>query len=466
MYNRIVPECATIDNAAHPNTAMNDIQAPKRRNEFVASQGAASQPPARNRRNVAVEEIVPQVGRTGSPGIRRSPTKPANLKNRKLNQRMIYDPDLGRHRIPVVTAINLMERIASEDNIMMAVKKINAEPNKAVGVDRKTVRQVCSSLLNFPEVRETLSRRLTDGDYRPQTVRLTYIPKANGKLRKLGIAIVLDRVVQRMILQVVEEAIPDNTWSSSSFAYLHGTGLPAAIESAGRIITDGYEYAVCLDLKAFFDNIPHQRLRRKLEKHITDKRVVRLIWFFVTTAVMDHGVKSINRKGTPQGSVISPWLASKLYLDELDRELEARGHRFVRYADDCTIFCKSPKAAKRIRGRLIEFVENTMGCPVNKDKTKIAPVGSISMLGLHRRNGKWCLNRDKEKTACGIFLALLNRYKESGSPEVRLKAIQMFNGFINHYGNIPDLAEQKVPSLKRWMARKLREAEARIHEKR
>ena len=106
-----------------------------------------------------------------------------------------------------------------------------------------------------------------------------------------------------------------------------------------------------------------------------------------------------------------------------------------------------------------------MGCPVNEDKTKIVPVDSLSILGLHRNNGKWALNRDKEKTACGTFMALLSKYEEKGIPEVRLRAVQMFNGFINHYSNIPDLAKRKVPSLKRWMARKLRESKARFHRK-
>lgn len=131
----------------------------------------------------------------------------------------------------------------------------------------------------------------------------------------------------------------------------------------------------------------------------------------------------------------------------------------MRYADDCTVFCKTPKAANRVRKHLITFIEDTMGCPVNRDKTKAVPVDSLSILGLHRHNGRWCLNREKEKTACGTVLSILKNYEEKGEYRFRENACQVFQGFLNVYRHIPDLATTKVPALERWMTRKLQEAD-------
>ncbi len=144
-----------------------------------------------------------------------------------------------------------------------------------------------------------------------------------------------------------------------------------------------------------------------------------------------------------------------LYLDELDRELEARGLAFVRYADDCTVFCRSRKAAKRTKRNVIEFVEGVMECPVNRDKTRVVPVESLAMLGLYRANGRWRLDRRKERAACGAFLATLRELNGEDDLWNIQTAVQKFEGFLNHYRRIPDLANSKVPALERWMRRKL-----------
>jgi hypothetical protein len=178
----------------------------------------------------------------------------------------------------------------------------------------------------------------------------------------------------------------------------------------------------------------------------------------VTATLREKGAETINRKGIPHGSVIAPWLASMLYLDELDRELEARGLAFVRYADDCTIFCRSRKAAKRIKRNVIKFVENVMECPVNRDKTKVVPVESLAMLGLYRADGRWRLDRRKERAACGAFLATLRELNGEDDLWNIQTAVQKFEGFLNHYRRIPDLANSKVPELERWMLRKLEES--------
>ncbi len=437
--------------------ARGEAQAPQRRSTPQAPQSLSHQPATPKRRNSAATRDKQKDGRTSSPDSPRRRLTKSAYSSWKSKQRAVYDAYLGRHPIPAVTTPNLMEQMVEDANMISAVKAINSKPKKAAGVDGLTVRDVCEPLLDNGDMREALRKQLLEGDYRPDAVRLKLIPKPNGKKRKLGIAIVSDRIVQRMLLQVVEANLPDSPWSHHSYAYHKDTGIADAIKEVDSIIADGYKYAICIDLKAFFDNVPHDRLKAKLKHHIADRRVCNLVASFLTPVVVNRSERYINRKGTPQGSVVSPWLASDLYLGELDSELEARGHRFVRYADDCTIFCHSLAASKRTKARIIEFIEDVMGCPVNREKTKIVPVGRMDILGLYRKGNKWHLKREKEQEACNKALGLLSQFVKSGRETYREKAIQRFSGFLNHYRHIPDLAAEKVPALTRWFLRKCEE---------
>ena len=443
--------------AAYKETTKGDALALQGRNTPQVPQSAAPKPASRFE-GPSAKDAVPQVGGTGSPTNiqgRRRPTNPANSKNRKRPRRKVYDPNLGSHPIPVVKEARLMEQVVSDENFIAAAKVMLKEPQKATGPDRKTVTEVCKPIISFAGAREGLRRELLKGTYRPGSVRTTYIPKANGKKRKLGIANVKDRLVQRMILQAVEANTPDQAWSRSSYAYSSGLGIPDAVRQAGRLIADGAQYAVCLDLKAFFDNVPHHRLLCKLSKHIADRRIVELVRRFLTPVVLDKGIAARNRIGAPQGSVISPWLTAKLYLDELDRELERRGHLFVRYADDVTIFCRSKVAAKRIRLRIVRFLEEVMKCPVNWEKTKVVSVDSLQILGLYRYGKGWRIQRKKERAACSTALSLLRQFAESGDTLYKEKAVSMFEGWLQHYRQIPDLDGKEVPALERWFSRQL-----------
>lgn len=455
--DNIFPETAAPNNAADKEQAAEQALAERRGNpvakQIARHKGAVNQP----RRTGTAGNRAAKDGWTDSPKARRRSTKPANPKDRK--PRAVYDPLLGRHPIPVVQTPHLMEQIVDDANFLAAIKKVNAEPHKACGVDGKTVREVCGPLIESASAREEIRRELLDGTYKPHPVRTTQIPKANGKMRTLGIATVLDRVVQRMILQAIEANTPDNAWCSTSFAYKAKTGVADAIEETDRIIEDGYKYAICLDLKAFFDNVPHPRLKRKLQKHIADRRVVRLVSDFLTPVIVPKGERFINRIGTPQGSVISPWLASKLYLDELDREIILRGHRAVRYADDCTVFAHSLPAAKRIKAQLVEYIENTLQCPVNRDKTAVVPVDSLATLGVYRKGGKWKIQRRKEQAACGAFLGCLKEYEASGDMTLRKKAITRFHSFLKFYQRIPNISAKQVSDLTCWYIRKLAESD-------
>ena len=486
----------SISHAADKEKATGQALA-KRRSNPVASQSARPQSPGQPRRTGTGGRRAPKDGQTGSPHSqpvpndhagsppswlvrsgktvpchsqptrkgqacspdnhvvqRGRPDKSASPEDRKPKSDE-YDPWLGRHPIPVVEDPNLMEKITNDDNLLKALRVTLSEPKKASGIDRKTIKEVCLPLIKSAEARKELIQLIKTGRYTPSPVRIVLIPKGNGKMRTLGIAIVRDRVVQRMILQAIEASTPNDAWSKSSFAYTAHTGVAEAIAETDKIIAEGYQYAVCLDLKAFFDNVPHSRLKLKLQAHIKDKRARKLIEAFLTPVVVQKGKRSINRVGTPQGSVVSPWLASKLYLDELDRELESRGHPFVRYADDCTVFARSLPAAKRIMKRIVKFIEETLQCPVNTDKTVVVPVEKLSILGVYRKGGRWRIQREKEKAACRACLSRLSKYSGTGDKALRKQAVDCIRGFLNHYRRIPDIAAKQVPALERWLGRHL-----------
>ena len=375
----------------------------------------------------------------------------ASSHNRKAPTRAYYDPLLGNHQIPVIGVPDLMEQIVEDTNFLQAICVVGRDPEKAPGCDHKKVGDVCHWLYSTPTAREAIRQQLLHGTYRPMKVRTVQIPKANGKKRTLGIATVQDRIVQTMILQAVMANLPENAWNKHSYAYLPERGIADAIAEVNRIRKEGYRYGISLDLKSFFDNVPHDRLTYQLRTHITDSRVVRLVNAFLTPLIIGKRRElTKNRKGTPQGSVLSPWLASMLYLDELDQELERRGLRFVRYADDVTVFSHSRKSARRIKDRLIEFLENTMKCPVNKDKTKVVKIEDLSLLGVYLDHGYWRIQRDKERNACAVYLTGLHKYAETKDVFYLRKAADRMRGFVNHYARIPGMAHDEVPALKRW----------------
>jgi len=438
---------------AKHTTPMRDVQA-YRRNTHMGQPGRTSLTlPPRKDDHAATGER-PQDGQqdtklsdqhTGGPDCS------ASSLNRKASTRAYYDPLLGNHNIPVVEVPDLMEQIVEEANFLHAILSVGKDPNKASGCDHRSVGDVCRQLYSTPTVREAIRQQLLQGTYRPMKVRTVQIPKANGKMRTLGIATVQDRIVQTMILQAVTANLPEDAWNKHSYAYLPESGVANAIAEVNRIREEGYRYGISLDLKSFFDNVPHDRLMHQLRTHITDKRVAGLVNAFLTPIMIGKRRElTKNRIGTPQGSVLSPWLASMLYLDELDQEMERRGLRFVRYADDVTVFSYSLKSAKRTKTRLIEFLENTMKCPVNKDKSKVVKIEDLSLLGVYLDRGHWRIQRDKERDARAAYLAGLHKYAETKKAAFLMKTADRMRGFVNHYARIPGMAHDEVPALKRW----------------
>src|SRR5699024_8231199 len=257
--------------------------------------------------------------------------------------------------------INLIGRVVTDNNLWSAYRKVYANKG-APGVDGLTVNELESHMLKYYE---PLKQKLKEGTYKPQPVKRVAIPKADGSKRFLGIPSALDRVVQQAILQVIDPII-DPHFSENSFGFRKGRNQHQAIERAKEYYQEGYRVVVDCDLKSYFDTIHHQRIRAYLEYFIKDKIVLKLIWSFLRSGILDKDIYIETTKGAPQGGPLSPILAN-VYLNMLDRELERRGHRFIRFADDFVIYVKSKRAGERVMKSITEFVEKKLELTINKD---------------------------------------------------------------------------------------------------
>ena len=242
----------------------------------------------------------------------------------------------------------IMEEICEWRNLKEAIRQVKANKGSA-GIDGKSVDEL-------PGYRElaVIRDQLLNGTYQPQPVKRVEIPKPDGGVRKLGIPTVLDRMVQQAVMQVLQKRW-DPTFSDSSYGFRPGRSAHQAVAQAQQHIAGGYGWVVDLDLEKFFDRVHHDKLMGQIAKRIRDKRLLKLIRAFLNAGVMENGLVSPSVEGTPQGGPLSP-LLSNLVLDELDRELEYRGHRFVRYADDCNIYVRSEKAGQRVMESVKRFL--------------------------------------------------------------------------------------------------------------
>ena len=276
--------------------------------------------------------------------------------------------------------IELIDRVISNRNLWNAYKKVK-ENGGAPGIDGITVQELKSHMHKYLE---PLKRKLKDGTYQPQPVKRVAIPKADGSKRFLGIPCVLDRVVQQAILQVINPII-DPHFSNKSFGFRKGRNAHQALKLAEQYYEEGYRTVVDCDLKSYFDTIHHQRLRAYLEEFITDKVVLKLIWKFLRSGILDKDIYIDTTEGAPQGGPLSPILAN-VYLNKLDRELEKRGHRFVRYADDFVIYVKTPRAGERVMESVKKFIEKDLGLTINEKKSKVCGATTATFLGFNIQN--------------------------------------------------------------------------------
>ena len=268
-----------------------------------------------------------------------------------------------------------MEAIVERENLKKALAQVTRNKG-AAGIDGTTVEDLPAYL---KEHWLAIRAQLLEGTYKPQPVRRVEIPKASGGLRPLGIPTVLDRLIQQAVMQVLQ-ADWDGTFCEMSFGFRPGRSAHQAVEQAQAYIASGHAVVVDLDLEKFFDRVNHDILMGLVAKRVADKRLLKLIRGFLTAGVLEGGLVSPTEEGTPQGGPLSP-LLSNLMLDVLDKELEKRGHRFVRYADDCNIYVRSQKAGERVMAGIERFLEKRLKLKVNKAKSAVAKPSIRKFLG-------------------------------------------------------------------------------------
>lgn len=269
----------------------------------------------------------------------------------------------------------LMEEVVERENLKEALRRVKANKGSP-GVDGMTVHQLSGYLKeHWPIIREQLLK----GTYKPQPVKRVEIPKPDGGMRKLGIPTVLDRFIQQAVMQVLQRRW-DRTFSEHSFGFRPGRSAHQAVAQAQQYIAEGHGWCIDLDLEKFFDRVNHDKLMGRVAQRLEDKRLLKLIRAFLIAGVMENGLVSPVDEGTPQGGPLSP-LLSNLVLDELDRELERRGHRFVRYADDCNIYVRSPRAGQRVMESVTHFITRKLKLKVNQEKSAVARPEERKFLG-------------------------------------------------------------------------------------
>jgi len=292
---------------------------------------------------------------------------------------------------PAVTN-SLMEAICERENLKRALRRVKANKGSP-GVDGMTVEQLPNYLrAHWPTHRDELVR----GTYTPSPVRRVEIPKPNGGTRKLGVPTALDRFVQQAALQVLQP-IFDPTFSDHSYGFRPGRSAHQAVAAAQEHQASGYRWVVDLDIEKFFDRVHHDLLMSRLAQRVTDTRVLKLVRAFLHAGVMENGVVSATERGTPQGGPLSPML-SNIVLHALDCELERRGHRFVRYADDCNVYVRSARAGHRVMASLTLFIASRLKLQVNAAKSAVAAAKDRTFLGFSFTHGQRPKRRLAETT--------------------------------------------------------------------
>src|SRR6202048_4853946 len=319
-----------------------------------------------------------------------------------------------------------MEEVCKRENCWQAYKRVKANKGSS-GIDGMKVGELSDYLKqHWPSIRE----QLLNGTYEPRPVRRVEIPKPDGGIRKLGIPTVLDRLIQQAVMQVLQRRW-DPTFSESSYGFRPGRSAQQAVAQAQKYIAEGHGWCVDLDLEKFFDRVNHDKLMGQIAKRVGDKRLLKLIRAFLNAGVMENGLVSPSVEGTPQGGPLSP-LLSNLVLDELDRELERRGHRFVRYADDCNIYVRSERAGQRVMESISRFITQKLKLKVNEAKSAVARPQERRFLGFSFTAGP-----DIKRT---IALKSLERFKR------RIREITRRAKGVS----IKTTMEELVPYMRGW----------------
>lgn len=345
--------------------------------------------------------------------------------------------------------LNLMERITHPSNMNAAYKRVKSNKG-APGIDGMTVADLSTWLSGN---KDELVTSLLTGEYEPQPVRGKQIPKPGGGVRQLGIPTVRDRLVQQAIQQVLEP-IFDSTFSESSYGFRPGRGAHDAILKAREYVSEGFGIVVDLDLEKFFDRVNHDILMFRLAKRIGDKRLLRIIRRFLKAGMMQDGVCSRRIEGTPQGGPLSPLLAN-LLLNDLDKELEHRGHRFCRYADDCNIYVRTKKAGERVMASVSRFLEQKLRLRVNRKKSAVDHVSKRKFLGYRLLGGGRIGIAPKSLHRAKDRIRQITRRNRGVKMEVVVGELNEFlSGWITYFRHAE--CRSHLVRLDEWIRRKIR----------
>ena len=345
----------------------------------------------------------------------------------------------------------LMEEVCERENLKQALRRVKANKGSA-GIDGMKVAELPGYLKqHWPAIRE----QLLSGTYQPQPVRRVEIAKPDGGVRKLGIPTVLDRFVQQAVMQVLQGRW-DPTFSEHSHGFRPQRSAHQAVAEAQQYIAAGQRWVVDIDLEKFFDRVNHDRVMAAIARRVNDKRMLKLIRAFLESGVMENGLVSPVDEGTPQGGPLSP-LLSNLVLDELDRELERRQHRFVRYADDCNIYVASERAGKRVMQSVTSFLRRRLKLKVNETKSAVARPQERKFLGFSFTYGTEPKRRIAPKALlrCKQRVRELTRRTQGISLEQMTKELAIYlRGWKNYFGysQTPSVLER----LDHWIRRRLR----------
>jgi group II intron reverse transcriptase/maturase len=346
----------------------------------------------------------------------------------------------------------LLEYILSPTNLNAAYKRV--ERNEGVGgVDKMDTRGL---LVHLQTHREEIQTTLLEGSYKPQPVRRAEIPKENGKKRQLGIPTVVDRVIQQAITQQLSP-IYERQFSSNSYGFRPKRNAHQALKQCKAYANEGLIYVVDLDLEKFFDKVNQSKLTEVLSRTVKDGRVVSLIHKYLRAGVMTQGHYEETPMGVPQGGNLSP-LLSNIMLNELDKELENRGHRFVRYADDCMVFCRSKRAAERVQRSITKYIEEELHLRVNQDKTVVAHIKDVKFLGYgfyFNKNGiRIRIHQKSVEKMKAKIRELTSRSNGWGNERRKESLRQYITGWVNYF-RLADMKHLLV-RIDEWLRRRLR----------
>jgi len=360
-------------------------------------------------------------------------------------------PRLGATR----KVMGLLERILSTENIRRAIQRVKRNKG-AAGIDGLGTEALESHLSKHWE---EVSQLIRAGHYLPKAVRGIAIPKPNGGQRLLGIPTVLDRVIQQGIQQVLTP-IFDHEFSASSYGFRPGRNAQQAVLKANEYVNANRRYIVSLDLENFFNRVNHDYLMSLLHRKVKGPKLLKLIRRYLQSGIMLGGMTSPRNEGTPQGGPLSP-LLSNILLDELDKELESRGHCFVRYADDCNIFLKSKSAANRVKASITSFIEGKLRLPVNRKKTTVERPHSVEILGYrflptYKKKGEFAPNITKAslERLKGKIKIITRKTTPMSFDERMVRLRRLVHGWINYFklGGI----SSRLKQIDNWIRNRLR----------